>query len=205
MAKKPVARAGAKPGVFARLASLYDRMGREYDGAAASIGLDCRDCDDNCCVSFFRHHTYIEWSWLWRGMLELDPTRRERFLARAKEVVDEYAHALALGVKPKVPCPLLEDGRCGLHGHRLMICRLHGVPHTFPKPDGSIAVSPGCPKAEALAAGADAPPLDRAPLYQELAKLELDYLGPAVRTLPRVDKTLAEMLLAGPPRLPKRG
>jgi hypothetical protein len=45
------------------------------------------------------------------------------------------------------------------------------------------------------------PYLDRTPLYAELAALERRYLGDRRKALPKMDMTLAEMLLEGPPAL----
>ena len=52
-------RAGAKkePGLYQRLADLYRRMEESYNACAHQAGLTCENCPDNCCVSFFRHHT----------------------------------------------------------------------------------------------------------------------------------------------------
>jgi hypothetical protein len=100
------------------------------------------------------------------------------------------------------------EGRCGLYGHRMMICRLHGVPNQLIRPAsprnpaGAQAVFPGCDRAQELAKGVEAPMLDRTPLLTELATLEMDFVGrERMRSLPRVDLTLAEMILAGPPKL----
>jgi hypothetical protein len=54
--------------VFRKLAALYERMGRAYETSAQSIGLSCAGCPDNCCTSFFQHHTYVEWAYLWKGL-----------------------------------------------------------------------------------------------------------------------------------------
>jgi hypothetical protein len=63
-------------------------------------------------------------------------------------------------------------------------------------------VFPGCDRAQELAKGAEAAMLDRTPLLTELATLEMDFVGrERMRSLPRVDLTLAEMILAGPPKL----
>lgn len=192
------------PGVFARLADLYERMSSAYAHTAAQAGLSCQDCDRNCCVSYFQHHTYVEWSYLWRGMNELPAAQREDYLNRARHVVQQYRFALNAGVQPAVMCPLNDDGLCGLYRHRLMICRLHGTRNAMVLPNGERRVFTGCfrfadnvkelPEAQI-------PTLDRTELYRELVQLEMEFAGPKLRVLPRVNMTLAEMLVQGPPSM----
>ena len=156
------------PGVFKRLVNLYDLMEREYRATASPIGFTCQDCPQNCCVSFFQHHTYIEWSYLWKGMLMLDKDRREEFLARARDYVERSRMMLTQGVRPQLMCPVNDNGLCQLYEHRLMICRLHGVAHTAPRTDGSSARYPGCFRFERAAASLSEdeetrPSMDRTP------------------------------------------
>ncbi len=190
--------------VFNRLAALYTRMDTVYAETASQVDFTCAGCPENCCVSYFQHHTYVEWAFLWVGMNELPPARREVFLERAHENVDQCRTALSIGLRPRAMCPLNEAGRCQLYHHRLMICRLHGTAHTAPRPDGAQVRYPGCFRFEAATVGSSAenmPVLDRLPLYRELALLEMAFLGRKVRTLPKVSLTLSEMLTAGPPRM----
>lgn len=194
-------RANRKPGVFKRLAALYDRMQSEYAAIAEAAGFSCMDCEQNCCVSYFQHHTYVEWAYLWRGVLELPPERRERFLEKARENVRACNFAVSQGLRPRVMCPLNEDGLCQMYEHRLMICRLHGVAHYAPTPDRGRQLYPGCPRFEAAAAGSTQPLImDRGELYRELAALEMEHLGAKAGRVPRVQLTLAQMLVEGPPR-----
>ncbi len=184
-----------------KLPALYARMEREYAQAAAELGLSCQGCSDNCCVSFFQHHTYVEWAYLWEGMDALPGERREDYLRRAGEYVRLSREALAAGQRPKLMCPVNDGGLCGLYSHRLMICRLHGVPNVLRRPDGRPVFSPGCWKAQELCADRQPQAMDRTDIYTALARLEMDFLGARMRALPRVDLTLAEMLVMGPPRL----
>ena len=141
--------------VFRKLAALYGRMGQAYAAAAQAIGLSCDGCPDNCCTSFFQHHTYVEWAYLWKGLEALPGDRRQDFEARAAAYVREAQDALSLGGRPRLMCPLNNQGLCGLYEHRLMICRLHGVPTVSVRPDGARQEFPGCFKAQELcAAGA---------------------------------------------------
>ena len=45
------------------------------------------------------------------------------------------------------------------------------------------------------------PTVERAPLLRELAALERELLGEQQTIMPRVKKTIADMILLGPPRL----
>ena len=214
--------AGAKkgPGLNQRLAHLYRRMEEAYAIRAREAGLTCEGCPTNCCTSYFQHHTYIEWSYLWRGLLELSEERRREFIRRAEAYMREAKQALALNALPGVMCPLNENNLCALYPYRLMICRLHGTRNVFTRPDGLRQVFPGCARFTALprtheASSSDPPQadpaaatspdtlpaLDRTPFYAELAALELEFHKRAAGPLPRVNLTLAEMILLGPPKL----
>jgi hypothetical protein len=166
------------------------------------LGLSCSGCPDNCCTSYFQHHTYVEWAYLWQGLRKLEQARREAFLDRARNYAENAGAQLAQGLRPRLMCPLNEDGLCGLYGHRLMICRLHGVPNRMVRPDGRVIAFPGCFKAQELARDRDdLSVLDRTPLYRELATLEMALVGRRTGRLPKVDYTLAQMMVLGPPKI----
>jgi len=190
-------------GVFRRLQALYGRMDQAYVNAGQGLGFTCKDCSDNCCTSFFQHHTYVEWAFLWKGLEALPAQRREAYLARAHEVVRQYREAIERGERPRVMCPLNDAGLCGVYEHRLMICRLHGTANSLSRPDGRRAVFPGCFRYQEAVGALPSPPqgLDRTPLYRDLAALEVDFLGGRRDRLPKVDLTLAEMLVYGPPNV----
>jgi hypothetical protein len=186
--------------IFRRLAELYARMEAEYDELASRLGLSCAACSDNCCVSYFQHHTYIEWAYLWRGMDTLDAERRQAVLARAEDNVAQSRELLALGSRPRIMCPLNEAGLCILYDFRLMICRLHGVPNQIRMPSGETKQFPGCHACQRLTAHMPRiPVLDRTPLYIELAQLEREFTESQPGRLPKVDMTLSEMLVQGRP------
>jgi Fe-S-cluster containining protein len=191
-----------KAAVFRKLQALYARMDAAYDEAAEAMGLTCDGCADNCCTSFFQHHTYVEWAYLWQGLRKLPEAKRDEFLDRARRNVEDAQAQLARGRRPAIMCPLNEDGLCGLYEHRMMICRLHGVPNTMRAPRGGEKTFPGCHRAQELAAAMEAAPVvDRTPLYQELARLEMALLGRRAGKLPRVDHTLAQLMVMGPPNI----
>lgn len=192
-----------KPGVFKRLAALYEEMDRQYRESAGRASFSCAGCPQNCCVSYFEHHTYVEWDYLWRGMLTLPKDRQQHFLEKAQRNVEQCRFAFSQGLRPRIMCPLNEDGLCQLYDYRLMICRLHGVAHIAPLPDGTTTQYPGCFRyQEAIASQGPPPaPMDRTPLYRELAAIEMEHLGHKMRNVPRVRLTLSEMLVKGPAKL----
>lgn len=204
-------RGKGKKGLFVRMAELYARMEEAYNASAGAASLTCKDCPTNCCSSFFKHHTYVEWAYLWRGLSELAPERRKEFVRRGALYLEEARRAIALGAMPTAMCPLNEAGLCALYPYRLMICRMHGTRNVFVLPEGTRQVFPGCARFTAMHGPVDdqAPPeeqngpapLDRTPFYNELAALEGEFRQRSTRPLPRVAMTLAEMLVAGPPRL----
>ncbi|MFW5490181.1 MAG: hypothetical protein ACNI3A_17465 [Desulfovibrio sp.] len=189
---------------FRKLEKLYADMVAEYDAVCAVLGHTCKDCSQNCCTSYFQHHTYIEWAFLWEGLNALPQDKRAVYEERAKAYVKKGKAMLADGKIPDSMCPLNDDGLCGMYRHRLMICRMHGVPNFLVRPDGRRTVFSGCWLSQELTRGKDPkdiPYVDRTPLYRRLVALEQGFLGTRFRTLPKVDLNLAEMILAGPPQL----
>jgi len=185
--------------VLKKLAALYADMDAAYTAAAASAGLSCAGCADNCCLSFFQHHTLVEWLYLHQGLSELPAERRERYEQRARDYVAAARDALDRRETPRIMCPVNDDGLCGLYAHRLMICRLHGVPNVL---IGGMGVRefPGCGPCQTLAAANPGLKfMDRTPLLKRLAGLEMELWGPKPGRPPKVDMTLAEMIVAGPP------
>jgi len=188
--------------IFTELERIYAAMDAEYDRVASRIGLSCSVCLDNCCRSYFRHHTYVEWAYLWHGLQQMGSSRLEVFQERARNYMESLRSRLAENKPPRIMCPLNEDGWCAIYSHRMVICRLHGVPNQVRMPDGRVKNFPGCHICQDLTRTMDRIPcLDRTPLYTELAALERRFLGGKANSLPKVDMTLAQMILEGPPRL----
>ncbi|MBA3003561.1 MAG: hypothetical protein FP813_06890 [Desulfurivibrio sp.] len=191
-----------QPELAAKIADLYDRMEKAYDIVARQLDFTCDGCPDNCCDSYFQHHTYVEWAYLWQGLLELEPERRKEIENRAAEYGAACERALARDERPQVMCPLNEAGRCGLYHHRLMICRMHGVPSSLTYPNGQIKKFPGCFRCQEIVGDRQAVPMvERASLFRGLVALEQELLGEQQDQLPKVKKTIADMILLGPPRL----
>ncbi|MFO7816690.1 MAG: hypothetical protein ACQES5_03215 [Thermodesulfobacteriota bacterium] len=188
--------------IFLELEDLYSRMQNEYIKIAADIGLDCATCSDNCCTSYFQHHTYIEWAYLWKGLKACDKGLRTRILERADSYVREEEKLISAGQRPDIMCPVNEEGWCALYPYRLMICRMHGIPNSLTTPDGRFMQFPGCFMTQELIKNKEkGPVMDRTPYYTQLAGLEMNFLGPKIKKLPRVNMTLARMIMAGPPKL----
>lgn len=186
-----------------RLADLYQRMAAAYDLVAGELTFSCTGCPDNCCDSFFLHHTLIEWAYLWQGLQALPAAELQKIRARADRYLIEATASMARGERPQVMCPLNEAGLCGLYHHRLMICRMHGVPATMTRPDGKVLQFPGCARCQGLTAGLvpPVPAVDRTGLYQELVALEQELVAATRRARTRIKMTIAEMIVSGPPRL----
>jgi hypothetical protein len=184
-----------------KLADLYARMEAAYDRVARELEFSCGGCPDNCCDSFFLHHTVIEWSYLWQGLAGLPAEWLARIRGRAELYLAGAAEAISRNERPQLMCPLNEEGLCTLYSHRLMICRMHGVPSSFTLPDGRRQEFPGCFRCQELTVGREnLPVVDRTELYRELAELERELLTVSGRRGPRVKMTIAEMILAGPPK-----
>lgn len=195
-----------KTAALRRLADLYRRMDEAYAKSSAILGLSCSGCADSCCETMFRHHTYAEWTGLWAGLSALPAPRLAEVREAAGDWVRRHQNPPLPGVRPRVPCPLSEESpeglRCGLYEARPMVCRLHGVPNVLIRPGGGTSAFPGCDRAQALGKTCEPALLDRTPLLTELARLEMDLVGrERMGKLPRVDLTIAEMVLLGPPKI----
>lgn len=191
-----------------RLAALYRDMEARYDATAGAIGLTCSGCPDNCCDSYFLHYTYAEWTYLWVGLRSLEPALLDRIVERARRYIEQSRSQAADGGPPRLMCPLNEDGRCVLYSHRLMICRLHGVPAAMTRPDGRTLRFPGCFRCQQITHAhtvddADASVMNRTDLLQRMAALESELLDNRRHLYPKVRRTIAEMIAGGPPRVDK--
>ena len=189
------------------LADVYAAMQSGYDELAAEVGLTCQGCPDNCCDSYFLHHTYCEWAYLWQGLRELEEEQRATIVERAEKYVEESRAQLARQERPQIMCPLNMNGLCSLYQHRMLVCRMHGIPATMTRPDGQSMRFPGCFRCqevvkERYGSPDDAPAMDRTPLFQKMVAVESQLLGDKRHLMPRVKLTIAEMIVQGPPALP---
>lgn len=196
--KKPPRKSGPAPKtrLFDGLADLYRRMEEAYQKTADEIGLSCAGCADNCCVSYFQHHTYLEWAYVLQWLNSLDEPRKAEVVQRAENWIRQTGALAAQGMRPRIMCPLNEDGLCIAYTHRLMICRMHGVPNRLVAPNGRSQVFAGCGPCQKLTGqDPDAPFMDRTLFYRDLAALEMRFQGRRAGKLPKVDLALAEMLV----------
>jgi Fe-S-cluster containining protein len=105
-------------------------------------------------------------------------------------------------------CPLLnEKGLCSLYQHRMLVCRMHGIPATVTRPDGQAMRFPGCFRCQEIVREKyspenEAPAMNRTQLFRQLAALESRLLEGRRHLYPKVKKTIAEMIVEGPPAVP---
>ncbi|MGX9727423.1 MAG: hypothetical protein ACTFAK_08920 [Candidatus Electronema sp. VV] len=192
------------PELTAELAEIYAKLEEDYRRVAGQIPLSCEGCPDNCCDSWFFHHTYCEWAWLWQGLRQLEAEVLARIVRRAEDYLRQSQEQLAAGQRPQLMCPLNENGLCGLYEHRLLVCRMHGVPSVLTRPDGQCLRFPGCFRCHEIVRGRyasedAAPAMDRTQLFTRLADVEPRLLGGSRQRFPKVKKTIAEMIALGPP------
>lgn len=187
------------------LEDIYLELQKEYERLAGELDFTCDGCPDNCCDSYFLHHTYAEWAYLWEGVRQLDKKDQDALIERAKTYLAACENAAARGERPQVMCPINRDGLCQLYKHRLLVCRTHGVPASLTRPDGRSMQFPGCFRCqkivEARGDGGDVEPVERTPLLRRLAMLENNLLYMQRHLHPKVKLTIAEMLVKGPPEL----
>lgn len=183
-----------------KVADLYAKMQEQYDGVAGELSFTCTGCPDNCCDSYFQHHTHLEWAYLWQGLQQLSDGDLKQVVAKAQVYSDKAKEAEAKGERPQEMCPLCIDGLCSVYQHRLLICRLHGVPTGLTQPDGKIQNFPGCFRCQEITEDmTTVPRMDRTAFYKEFIELEKKWLGVKQYVVPKVKLTIAEMILKGEP------
>lgn len=192
--------------LLGELEDIYKKLQLEYDRVAGELHFSCAGCPDNCCDSYFLHHTYAEWAYLRMGFDSLARARQEELVDRARVWLVQCEEAKARGERPQVMCPLNEQGLCVLYEHRLLVCRTHGVPASLTRPDGQTLRFPGCFRCQEVVSagfpGGDTPHVERTPLLRRFALLENRLLENRRHLVPKVKMTIAEMLVQGPPTLP---
>lgn len=188
------------------LEDIYEKLQGEYERIAGELSFSCTGCPDNCCDSYFLHHTYAEWAYLWEGFRQLEPDKQEELLDRANLYLAECEAAMKNNERPQVMCPLNKEGLCILYKHRLLVCRTHGVPAQMLRPDGKTMSFPGCFRCQEIVEEKyepkEVPTVERTPHLRRLALLESELFDKKRHLAPKVKKTIAEMLVSGPPTLP---
>ena len=190
--------------MIVRLENVYQEMETAYDQTAKLLQFSCEGCPDNCCDSYFQHHTYIEWCYLWVGISKLQDDEQKIIITRAQKYLIEVETAMSRGERPQAMCPLNNDGLCMVYKYRLMVCRTHGVPAVITRPDGQKLSFPGCFRCQERVGENENPPyVERTPMLRQLALLENELLQNNRHLYPRVKLTIAQMLVKGPPALPR--
>ena len=179
---------------FHRLQAVFADMDRKYGKAADHYGFQCRGCQDNCCLTRFYHHTFLEYLFVLKGLNTLGPSLQHTILAEAESVCRQTKAADEDGLPVRLMCPLNIDGMCSLYHFRPMICRLHGIPHELHKPGQPKYHGPGCSEFDALCSHKPYYEFDRTRFYFEMAGLENEFKRAAGLT-GRIRLTIADMLV----------
>lgn len=196
----PVADLAADPRiepVVKELESLYAEMDRQYDQAAAGYGFSCTGCADNCCLTRFYHHTFLEYIFLRRGFEQLSGPMRADIQKSAVQYADALRRAQSnVADAPfRMMCPLNREGWCVLYGFRPMICRLHGIPHELEPPGRQRMVFyHGCAAFDSQCGHLPYHGFDRTPFYIRMSGLEQD-LKQKLGISEKSKKTVADMLI----------
>jgi hypothetical protein len=192
--------------MVAVLEKIYQELESEYSRVAGELNFSCTGCPDNCCDSYFLHHTYLEWAFLWSGFKQLKTEKQTELIERCQQYIVRCEKMRREGNRPQVMCPLNEDGRCILYNHRLLVCRTHGVPATMTRPDGQILRFPGCFRCQDIvdsrSEDKDPPSVERTPSLRKIVELEDELLDHKRHLAPKVKLTIAQMLVKGAPSLP---
>jgi hypothetical protein len=189
-----------------RLIQVYEQMETEYGKVAVQLAFSCTGCPDNCCDSYFEHHTYVEWSYLWQGFTKLSTDKQQEIHKRAGDYQKACTDAFARDQRPQAMCPLNDKGLCILYPFRLLVCRTHGVPAAMTRPDGRKLEFPGCFRCQELVKEKNlcekaVPRMERTPLLRQFAMIENDLFAGRRHLYPKIKLTIAQMLLQGPPSI----
>jgi len=176
-----------------RLRDIFTAMDQEYNRATEHYQFQCDGCADNCCLTRFYHHTYLEYYYLRRGFEKLDSRQKGAILSKAEEVRRDNAKSDEKEMSLRLMCPLNFDRLCTLYPFRPMICRMHGIPHELQKPGQKVIQGPGCSTFDDRCSHQPYYKFDRTPFYQEMAKLENEFKQ-AVGFGGRIKMTVSEMI-----------
>ena len=177
-----------------RLQDLFAAMDAAYTLAINHYQFKCDGCADNCCLTRFYHHTYLEYFYLSRGIESLSPPENDAVIKKADEVCRETAAADEKGIPVRRMCPLNSNSLCTLYPYRPMICRMHGIPHQLQKPGYEVIHVPGCNTFDERCADTDYVKFDRTPFYVAMAKLESEFKQ-AAGLEGKIKMTIAEMII----------
>jgi len=179
---------------FIRLQKIYSNMDEQYRQTAEHYRFNCRGCDDNCCMTLFFHHTYLEFFYLMEGVDALLPDIRKSLFERAIDANRKTTEMEQKGEPFRLMCPLNEGGKCLLYDRRPMICRMHGIPHELKSPGGQVKVGPGCDAFSIQCGSKKVIRYDRTPFYVAMSKLE-KALKQKFNISRKFKKTITQMLV----------
>ena len=162
-----------------QLEDLFSLMDLKYEEAAYHYGFACEGCEDNCCMTRFHHHTFLEVFNLKKAFAALPPKTGAEIIKKTEDVVRLHAEAEKKGETARVMCPLNVEGKCLVYESRPMICRLHGIPSELNPPgrppSAGPMITPGCDLFTRRCERMNYRKFDRTPFYMKLAALERDF------------------------------
>ncbi len=191
---KPVVKKEDVSKFFTKLKNIYDLMDQKYNEVAEHYEFQCKGCEDNCCLSRFYHHTYIEYYFIHEGFNKLDTDKQNQIKNRAVLVDQKTVESEVKGEPLNEMCPLNFDGLCILYKYRPMICRLHGLSHELRKPGFEPVKNSGCGLFMEVSNGKEYYQFDRTPFYIKMAELENEFKKNLGLT-EKIKKTIAGMII----------
>lgn len=185
-----------------KLEKLFLSMNEKYDEAASHYGFHCNGCEDNCCMTLFHHHTYLEFFFLKMGFKKLISDLQNQVCLRAEQVCRQQSLSETNNVKARTMCPANIDGKCAVYYHRPMICRLHGIPSQWSISDKTGAsrtfMSSGCEEFDRQCGKKEYYQFDRTPFYRQMAQLESRFKE-RFGFKQKIKKTVAEIIVCEKP------
>jgi len=176
-----------------QLEKIYIKMDAAYNNASAHYGFECKGCRDNCCLTRFFHHTFLEYEYVKKGFFLLEPEIRADVKKTALDVCRKTSELQKENREIRLMCPLNYKGLCLIYEYRPMICRLHGIAHELHRPQNIIVHSPGCEAFTDHTEGMNYYKFDRTPFYIEMAGLENE-LKKTAGINQKIKMTIAEMI-----------
>ncbi len=169
-------------------------MDQKYKEAADYYGFNCTDCEDNCCLTRFYHHTLLEYLYIYEGFKTLDRKQQNKVKRKAAEVCRQTDLADNKDQTVRLMCPLNREGLCLLYAYRPMICRLFGIPHELQQPGMEVVYHPGCEAFSEQCLEKRYFKFNRTPFFIEMANMELE-LKQTVGIRQKIQLTVAQMII----------
>lgn len=176
-----------------KLKNIYTKMDTAYSKASDHYGFECKGCRDNCCLTRFFHHTFLEYEYIKKGFSLLDDKIKEDAKNKAAEVCRKTLEIQEKNGEIRLMCPLNKNGLCLIYEYRPMICRLHGIAHELRRPGQKPAYGPGCREFTNQTKAMNYFRFDRTPFYIEMSGLENE-LKKSAGINEKIKMTIAEMI-----------